>query len=181
MSHAVVVPLDTVHARLVEELWTELDASFGVGAVRRVPFPHLTLQVARNYDPHALPGALREAAACPPFRVRTHGVGFFTGGHATGLALYLTVVRSPELSALHQAVWDALAGVTDGCEGMYDPTHWTPHVTIADRDLTPERLGAVVAWLAERPSHTWSMEVQELALIHDAGTARELRFRTPLG
>ncbi|MBK9180424.1 MAG: 2'-5' RNA ligase family protein [Acidimicrobiales bacterium] len=180
MGHAVVVLLDDDHAREIERLWQELEDRFGVRGAQRVPYPHITLHAAASYRPAGLRAALAGLAARrAPLRVRAGGYGVFTGKERSGLVLFVPVVRSLELSELHAELAIALAGVATAVNGYYEPDHWSPHITVADRDLDPDRLAGILRWLADRPPRSWVLPVDHLAVIRQHDDHPEVELRVP--
>lgn len=178
----MVVVLDADHARRVERLWEELECRFGLRGVQRVPLPHLTLHNARSYAAGAVAGVLdRVAARHRPFRARVSGYGVFTGKEHSGLVLFLPVVRGPHLARLHADLCGALAGIADEPNGYYETEHWAPHVTVADRDLDPDRLAEVLRWLAARPATRWTLPVDHLALVRPDPGGPVVTHRATLG
>lgn len=175
--HAVVALLDAPHYELVEELWARMAQKFGLRGIYQTPFSHFSYQVAPHYDLTALEPVMREIAASqPPFRVRTAGLGIFTGPQPV---VYLPVVRSPELTRFHAAIWPRLAAAGTGLLGYYRPESWVPHITMAFGDVSAENLGAVVTWLNEQDLD-WELDVGNLSLIYNDGTRQGLKWRIPL-
>lgn len=155
--------LDAASDRRVRDLWSELDHDFGVRrAAELVPFPHLTYQVAGDYDFPRLDTALRALApTLSPVAVRTSGLGVFAGPSPV---LYLAVVRTPALEILHRTVWDATSATGTDLSPYYLPSDaWVPHITLAQFDLTPEILSAIVARLAFHPL-AWDMTLDSLSV-----------------
>lgn len=177
--HGIVSLLDNVTDHRIRVLWDELKHRFGVQQlVERVPFPHFSYQIAAAYDEDQLDDALRDfAARHAPFAVRTGGLGIFTG---LDPVLVLTVVRSPELTRFQQELWQVVDGIGQGLGDYYHPDRWMPHITLAHFDLTPPRLGEIVAVLADR-DFAWVIPVDNVALIWDTGKPHELGYRFPLG
>ncbi len=60
--NGVVSLLDPEHSRMVEDVWAELDRTFGVRGVYITPYPHFSYQVAAAYDAARLETALAEFA-----------------------------------------------------------------------------------------------------------------------
>lgn len=48
--HGVVSLLDEQHYARVEQLWRELESTFGVRDLYNTPFPHFSYHVAQHYD-----------------------------------------------------------------------------------------------------------------------------------
>src|SRR5262249_44708135 len=149
--NAVVSLLDEIDDRRVRGLWAELKQTFGVGrVVELVPWPHVTYAVADRYDLDRLDPALGPLAAeTKALPIQPTGLGIFTGPLPV---LYLAVARSPCLSAVHEAVWHAIGDVGESYSPYYTPDGlWTPHITLAQWDISRENLPGIVALLAERP------------------------------
>ncbi len=175
--HGVVSLLDDEHYALVEDLWDELEKRLDVCGLYGTPFPHFSYHVAKGYDVDLLESILRRCAShCTPFRVRTAGLGVFSGDHPV---LYVAVVRSPALTALHRTLWQELAGVSAGAVEYYHPEQWMPHITLADSDALKDHLPEIVRMLSPR-AFDWDVEASNLSLIYDTGTAQEVRLRFDL-
>jgi 2'-5' RNA ligase len=175
--HGVVSLLDDEHHALVEHLWDELETRLGVRGLYKTPIPHFSYHVAEGYDVHLLEPILRRfASRCATFRARTAGLGVFSGDHPV---LYVAVVRSPTLTALHQRLWQELGGASTGAAEYYHPERWMPHITLADGDVLKEHLPEIVRMLSAR-AFDWEVEVTNLSLIYDTGTTQEVRLRFDL-
>jgi hypothetical protein len=62
-------------------------------------------------------------------------------------------------------VWDAIGDAGAGYDPYYRPgADWVPHITLAQLDLTPESLGAIVARLATRPL-AWDVPLADLTVV----------------
>jgi 2'-5' RNA ligase len=175
--HGVVSLLDDEHYALVEDLWDELEKRLGVRGLYNTPFPHFSYHVAEGYDVDLLESILpRLASRCATFRVRTAGLGVFSGDHPV---LYVAVVRSPTLTALQQTLWQELAGASVGTVEYCDPEQWVPHITLANGDVLKDQLPEIVRMLSPR-AFDWDIAASNLSLIYDTGTAQEVRLRFDL-
>jgi 2'-5' RNA ligase len=175
----VVSLLDDRHYALVEALWEELGQKFDVRGMYVVTYPHFSFQVAARYDDEACERVLRELAArTRPFRVRTAGLGVFT---VASPILYIPVIRSPALSALHAEVWRGISQTVPGAVAhYYSPEEWVPHITLAHGDIDPDKLAAIVRVLSQRNFH-WELTVNNLAVIYDTGKEQGVRCRFNFG
>jgi 2'-5' RNA ligase len=177
MLHGVVSLLDDQHYALVENLWDELETEYAIRSHYQTPFPHFSYHVAEEYDTDLVESILpRVTSRCDTFRVRTAGLGIFSGDHPV---LYLPVVRSPALSALHQKLWHELAEASAGTVEYYHPEWWMPHITLAGGEALKDHLPDIVRVLSAR-SFDWEIEVDNLSLICDMGTAQDVRVRFDL-
>ncbi|MCA1594377.1 MAG: 2'-5' RNA ligase family protein [Acidobacteria bacterium] len=173
--HGVVSLLDDSHYARVEGIWEELAKKFDVRGIYVTPFPHFSYQVAEEYDADAVERSLQElAATMRPFRIHTAGLGIFT---VASPVLYVSVVRSPELSRLHEEVWRAVSPIRPGAvTRYYSPDMWMPHITLAHGDIEQDKLAEIVRVLSGRTFH-WEMTVCNLSMIYDTGTEQGLRCR----
>ncbi len=175
--HGVVSLLDGEHCALVERLWDELETKLGVRGLYKTTFPHFSYHVAAQYDVDRLESILRRLASqCATFRVRTAGLGVFSGNHPV---LYIAVVRSPALSALHRTLWQELVGASAGAVEYYHPEWWMPHITLANSKVLKDYLPEAVRMLSAR-AFDWEIEVTNLSFIYDTGTTQEVRLRFDL-
>jgi hypothetical protein len=133
--HGIVSLLDNDHNQLVEELWAELARRFSVRGVYITPYPHFSYHVAQDYDVDKLEPVLQRITSnITTFKVRTSGLGVFTGNSPV---LYIPVVRSLELTLLHQELWQEISTVSSGVQEYYNPNQWMPHIIIRSCILMP--------------------------------------------
>lgn len=173
--NGVVSLLDDRHYAKVEALWEELGQKFDVRGMYVTPYPHFSYQVAEAYDDEACENSLRELASkTTPFRVRTAGLGIFTVANPI---LYIPIVRSPALSALHREVWHNIRQTIPGAVAhYYSPEEWQPHITLAQGDIDPDKLADIVRVLSHRNFH-WEFTINNLAIIYDTGKQQGVRCR----
>ena len=103
------------------------------------------------------------AASKTSFQVQAGGLDVFTGPHPV---LYIPVVRSPELTQFHEALWQEISSTGSGIEDYYHPAYWVPHITIGIGDMKKDNLSQIVRLLAER-NFNWEMTVDNISLIYD--------------
>jgi len=170
--HGIVSLLDIDHYQLVESLWDELRRVFFVDGVYITPYPHFSYHVAPDYDVDKIEPVLQRITSnIKTFKVRTSGIGIFTGDTPV---LYIPVVRSLELSQLHQELWEQISTASPNSMEYYHPNHWMPHITIGFGDISKENLSQIIPFLAER-NFNWEITVNNIALIYDTGTKQELK------
>ncbi len=171
---SIVSFLDNDHYQLIEELWAELKREFSVQGVYITPYPHFSYNVAQDYDVDKVEPVLQRITSnITTFKVRTSGLGIFTGASPV---LYIPVVRSLELTQLHQELWQEISTVSSGVQQYYHPHQWMPHITIGFGDISKDNLSQIIPFLAER-DFNWEITVNNLAFIHDTGTKQEMKSR----
>ena len=161
--HGVVSLLDHEHHQLVKDVWAELAKEFAVSKVYGAPEPHFSYQVARHYNVKSLELALRRFVASKrSFQVKTGCLGIFTRPRPV---LYIPVVRSPELTQFHEALWQEISCTGSGIEDYYHPSHWIPHITIGIGDVNKDNLPQIVRFLAERDLN-WEITIDNIGLVY---------------
>jgi 2'-5' RNA ligase len=172
--HGVVSLLDPQSTRLVESTWVELENAFGLSSVYESRIAHFSYQIAEEYNVKRLGAALEQLAQSQrPFRVRTTGLGLFTGSSPV---LYIPVIRNPELTQLHAALWQAINSAGTDKSDLYRPENWIPHITLAQGDLDKDNLPELIRWLSDR-DFTWEIAVNNVGLIYHTGNEYRLKFR----
>jgi 2'-5' RNA ligase len=166
MPSGVVALLDRETTAKIEAIWGEFQAAFGVHGVSRTPIAHFSFHVAEAYDAiTTIPKVTAIARTMPPFKVRTAGLGIFTGMLPV---VHIAVVRSEQLAQIQALVWQQMASGATGIQMYYHPDHWQPHITIAQGDIPSEKLPQVIAMLQER-NFNWEIKVARLGFIADTG------------
>lgn len=126
----------------VRAWWNQLESALGLRGVRRVPFPHLTLFGFEGIDHPRVQRVLEcFTEKQGPVPVRGIGLGLFL---KPAPVVYLPVIRTPELDALHRALWEELGQLGGHRFRLYGPDHWIPHLTLAQFDLDPPQALAAV-------------------------------------
>src|SRR6266581_2087024 len=161
--HGIGSLLDNDHNQLIEELWAELKREFSVQGVYITPYPHFSYNVAQDYDVDKVEPVLQRITSnITTFKVRTSGLGIFTGASPV---LYIPVVRSPELTQLHEALWQEIATESSGIQEYYHPYQWMPHITAGFGDISKNNLSEIIHLLAER-DFNWEFTVNNIAFIY---------------
>lgn len=135
-------------AAKVRGWWNTLEAALGLRGVKRVPFPHLTLFGFEGIDHPRVQRILESACEVHgPVEVRGVGLGLFL---TPAPVVYLPVIRTPQLDALHRALWEALGHLGGHRFRLYGPDHWIPHMTLAQFDLGPQQALDAIGLLREQ-------------------------------
>ena len=170
--------LDKTHFALVEELWQQLRINCGLQGIYVSPIPHFSWQVAESYQWDALEIALQEITSnVKTFKIQTNGLALFT---ANNPVVYIPVVRTKELSEFHEIIWEKLAPISIKANRFYGPSFWTPHISLAYRDVDVQKLRCLIENLAFHPIN-WEIEIDNLTLIDEPeGSTLHSRFQLQL-
>lgn len=109
--------------------------------------PHLTLASVDEFPPGARERLAALVDAAVPLPVRLDRIAVLDGS----APLVWLVYPSPELRALHAAVWDVLAGAT-GQNPWHAPGRWLPHLSLALRFRDADRRLARAVAGVDRPT-----------------------------
>lgn len=138
--------LDAGGTAWVEEARTRLPDGLGSEGDGE-PAAHLSYHVADEYASPLVERALpRIARTYAPLTVRPSGLTVFTEPRPIVCA---SIVRSPDLSRIHRAIWDAAGVHASGTVGRFAPERWAPHVTLVGGGIDRSDLPAVVGSLCE--------------------------------
>ncbi|MGH7129018.1 MAG: 2'-5' RNA ligase family protein [Planctomycetaceae bacterium] len=177
---AIAAPLDAAHSEKVSELWRLLGSEVGLKRAADIsPVPHFSFHCARDFDLETLGDIVQQmAGAARPLRVRTAGIGVFTG---VSPVVYIPVVRTPELTRLQLALWSAAAVASEEPLAQYHPASWIPHITLAQGDVTAASLTAAIDLLNSHDL-VWDLTVDSLVIIRGRGDRpQELTARHVFG
>ncbi|PUZ29787.1 RNA 2',3'-cyclic phosphodiesterase [Chitinophaga parva] len=143
--------------------------------------PHITLQVPFTADPaleKAFCDELTEFAKTQaPFEVNLNGFGTFP--NKQNRVLFINVEKSETMSAMHRLLINFLRKEF-GFSTMLARTGFTPHVTVAFKDLTDEQFEK--AWPEyENKEYTASFKVNNLYFLRHNGKSWEVLQKCKLG
>src|SRR5450759_3562562 len=139
---AIASLLDPATDQQTKNLWQFLEDNCGLAGIKTAPFPHFSwlscddlnwIPVSKNLD--------RIAIKVKSFKVSTAGLGIFGGSKPI---LYVSIVKTPELLAIHQQIWNKVRRYLVNPQDYYLPENWMPHITIAYGDLTPANLACAI-------------------------------------
>lgn len=138
-------------ASQVRSWWECLEQRLGLKGVHRVPFPHVSLFGFDGIDHPRVQRVLEDYADhTAPVRIKAVGLGLFL---RPAPVVYCPVIRTPELSALHGELWEAVGNLGGHRYRLYAPEHWIPHLTLAQFDLNPAQALAALELL-------WDMDIE---------------------
>jgi 2'-5' RNA ligase len=177
--HAVVSLLDDPYYSLVIDLWRELELDCGLQGVNLTPLPHISWQIAAEYDFARLGLILQKLAEqTRPFTVHTSGIGLFTGETPV---IFIPVVKDSSLAMFHQLVWESVQPAAVDASPHYAPDAWVPHITLAHGDVDSPKLACAVQKLAFQ-RFNWKIQIDHLALVYQlSGQVGELHNKFAFG
>lgn len=176
--HGLVSLLDLFHSQQVKLLWQMLEKECGLTGIQVTPIPHFSWLVANDFDWPALEIALQEITSqTSPFMAHTTGLGSFSGDNPV---IFIPVVRTAELSALHRQVWERIRPHAIEISPLYSPDNWIPHISLAYADVTPQNIPCVIQKLAFQ-TYNWDIRVDNISFINETnGQVGEVRYQFEL-
>jgi 2'-5' RNA ligase len=162
MAQGVVSVLDQQHYEIVENLWAEMRQRFGVGDLGIEAMPHFSYHVVEQYDDELLAEILQKVAGAQrPFTITASGIGIFP---APSPIVYAPIVRTPELTQLHNQLYTHLEPIAQDSNPHYAPHTWIPHITLGHYDITLEKLGPISQWLHQQALN-WTITIDNFYLL----------------
>ena len=163
---AITSLLSAPHVLRINAIIKRLEEKFGIDDVQATLDPHLTYQLAGVRKLSPLKKVLAEiAAATAPFPAFTTGLGVFPGAQPV---IYIPVLRSDALNALHQRILAATAPLCLRTDKFSTPDCWLPHISLALHDTTPDLLGPVLSYLNQE-TYNLRITIDNLALLRQEG------------
>ncbi len=161
----------------VQELWEELGEGCEVRGIYATPVPHFSWHVAAHYDQERLQQSMAKVCAeTSPFRIRTAGLGIFTGELPV---IYISLVKDQRLLDFHARVWRLADESASDSRQYYSPEFWMPHITLVFQDVCTENIQCISEHILSR-SFDWEMDVDNLSLIgQPEGKSGSVYFRLP--
>ena len=164
MPYGIVALLDRDHDTFIRNIWREMEAELDIKIPFKNPIPHMTHLQAGKVKEDELQAALQQFAETQaPYTVRTTGIGIFTG---TRNAVYIPVVRNPNLAAIQTNLISSLAGAIEEIAPTHLINNWIPHITLVMglSNENVDKLAAIVKRLAQR-NFAWELKVTRLAIL----------------
>lgn len=152
--------------KAAHQLWQYLEQECDLRSVRMMQSPHFSWAGARAFQLPTIQHRLKNLAArMKPFRIQTSGLGLFTSPVPV---LYLTLVKTRTLMEFHERVWNVVLKSATAPNIYYSPEEWVPHITLAYRDLTDEKLSCAITKLN---THALRIDVvvDHLVLVYTEG------------
>jgi 2'-5' RNA ligase len=172
--HGVVSLLPEPFYSQVLGLWKIFEQQYQLRGIYVTPYPHFSWQIGEHYFLDRLQYELTALLSLVfPLNVSTTGLGIFSGSSPV---LYIPVVKSPQLMAVHQKLWTVLASCGEGISPYYAPAHWIPHISLAYGDITPQVMSALLAWLSAE-DFSWAFTITNFSFIYEPpGQNGEVKF-----
>lgn len=161
IMQALVTLLPEPFFQMVEDIWTELETGFGCQHTFTRPKPHFTWQYADSYDDAYAPKLEEICSGVSSFETQTDVVTRFSESDPV---LFLRIVPTPELIALHQKLWEGLSPFWYKPSLLYQPADWVPHITLSMGTDSWCHQKAAIDFLTSLKLH-WTFKVDRLTML----------------
>jgi len=169
VPYGIAALLDSEHDKFIKSIWHEMEAEFDITVPFKNPIPHVTHIQAGKIRTPAIQEALQNFANNhDPYTIRTAGIGIFTGQRN---AVYVPVIRNPNLTAVQTNLIATLAGAVEDIAETHLINNWMPHITLVMGLTDNDKLAAIIKRLAQR-NFAWEFKVTKLVLL-DGSTDSE--------
>lgn len=176
--YSIASLLDPASDQTVHALWERFEEHCGLTGIKLAPLPHFSWQGADAYHLDEVEKLLSEQAGkMEPFIVQAAGLGMFTGPRPV---IYIALVKNETLLRVHKMLWDCLRPHAQTPNGYYDPNRWMPHITLAFREIDPDRLGCAIADIAFRKVE-FKITVDHFAVIYQENGSSGLHSQIVFG
>jgi len=160
---AIATLLELSANKKTSQTWRWLENECGLSGIKIAPMPHLSWQVAEEYDLDCLVPRLEGyVKTLRSFTAGGFGLGIFTRDVPV---LYYSIAKTNTLIQIHKMLWQISSSCANKLFDVYSPDEWIPHITLAYKDVTPEKLACGVMELAFQPM-VFEVLVNHLALIY---------------
>jgi 2'-5' RNA ligase len=177
---ALVSLLPEPYYQAVEDIWCEMENKFGCQHAYIRPKPHFTWQYAEVYENGYAETLDRVCAWLAPIEVQTDIITQFS---EQDTVLFLRIVPTPGLLAVHQTLWDALKAFCKKPVLFYQPGTWIPHITLSMDDSAWCALDEGRNFLKSKDLR-WTFQVDSLTMLilnNENAWGMEKDFRFGLG
>lgn len=175
---AIASQLNPQADQQTRDLWGLLKSNCDMSGIDLTPLPHFSWMVTEEFLlPKGAEKLQKLAASSNSFRVRTAGLGIFTGPQPV---LYLLLVKDQNVLSLHQRIWESILPYCGNVRKYYAPDQWVPHITIAYRDLTSDNLACAVRDLIFQP-FDYEIAVESMSVIYQDGAQSGTYQTYPFG
>jgi 2'-5' RNA ligase len=118
-----------------KSMWRLFEKEYDSKAIQNFPHPHLSFQAGISEDLQAIDLDLKKLTSqISPFPVIIGGIDTFKKPERV---IYLTVTRTKILQRVHKKIDKLLQKYCSQTFRFYSPQDWTPHITLAQGDITP--------------------------------------------
>ncbi len=165
LMYGITSLLDEKHSDQVISIWEHLKSECGLTGVWNTDIPHFSWQVAEEYKWPATEEGFKEIALkLKTFTVQATGIGIFTGAEGVLPVIYIPVIRTPILNAIHQHIWEKTETLVVNANKHYLAQSWIPHITLAYKDLNPEKLNCAMKYLSFK-SIDWTLTIDNITIL----------------
>jgi 2'-5' RNA ligase len=118
-----------------KRMWRFFEKQYGSKAIQNFPHPHLSFQGGKSKDLKTIDSKLQNLSReILPFPVIIRGIDTFKKPERV---IFLSVRRTKILQSIHKKIDDLLQKYCTWTFRYYTPQNWIPHVTLAQKDITP--------------------------------------------
>ena len=139
---ALVTLLSPDQDARVRSIWAELASECGLSGIEATPVPHFSWGGAHEIELHTADQVLTAFSdQVEPFVTPAGGLGLFLKPEPV---VFIPVVKTPKLLALHGRLWDQLGAFSSVLSPYYSPEAWMPHITLAQWNLTVPAINCAI-------------------------------------
>jgi 2'-5' RNA ligase len=156
-----------------KRMWRFFEKKYNSTAIQNFPHPHLSFQGGRSKNLKTIDAELQNLSReINPFPVTLRRIETFEKPERV---IFLSVKRTRILRNIHKKIDALMQKHCSWTFPYYTPQNWIPHVTLAQRDLTPTDFRSAIKELENyRPQYELTMYNICLVTWYDQG--RKIRI-----
>ncbi len=119
-----------------KRMWRFIEKEYDSKAVQNFPHPHISFQGGMSEDLKTIDSELKNLSSeISPFPITLGGIDTFRKPERV---IFLSVTRTKTLQSIHKKIDDLLKKYCSRTFRFCSPQDWSPHITLAQGDITPD-------------------------------------------
>jgi 2'-5' RNA ligase len=156
-----------------KRMWRFFERKYDSKAIQNFPHPHISFQGGVSEDLRTIDSKLQNLShEISPFTVTIGGVDTFEKPERV---IFLSVKRTRILQSIHKKTDDLMQEHCSWTFRYYTPQNWIPHVTLAQRDITPTNFWYAKKYL-ENQRFKYELTIHNICLVRWYDQGRKIRI-----
>lgn len=156
-----------------KRMWRLFERKYGSKAIQNFPHPHVSFQGGLSENLKILVLKIDDLSSkINPFPVTIEGIDTF---ERPKRVIFLPVKRTKILRSIHKKIDELLQEYCSWTFRYYTPQNWIPHVTLAQRDITPTNFRNAKRYLENR-RFNYELTIHNICLVRWYDQDRKIKI-----